>query len=234
MQTKDVTKMLGINRERIKYFKKQNVFVPEKTVIDSKNAEYTGRDVTILKKLVVLTKSGLTCGDIKKIQDGEWTLKEAIVERRHTIEQEMKRMSVSLLLSEELLGNDIQYDSMATDYFWNEIQQKEQKGEAFMDVDDMYGYCPVPLMRTVTCPHCGTEQEIDVEDYLWDETSNKSRFDDDMGPDIVYSFDTEDNFECEKCGKVFRVEGWIREYPVGAYDSEHVEVYLMEDCHEEN
>jgi DNA-binding transcriptional MerR regulator len=234
MQTREVTKKLGINRERIKYFKKQGVFIPEKTIPDSKNAEYTERDVAALRKLVVLTKSGLTCRDIKKVQDGEWTLQEAIIERRRLVEEEMKRMSGSLLLSQELLENDVQYDSIPTDYFWNGIQQKEQEGEAFMHVNDVYDYRPVPLMRIVKCPLCSADQEVDLEDYLWDETSNENSFDNDMGPDIMYSFDTEDNCECEKCGEVFRVEGWIREYPIGAYDSEHIEVHLMEDFHEEN
>lgn len=234
MQTKEVTKKLGINRERIKYFKKQGVFVPEKAITDSKNAKYTERDEATLRKLVVLTKSGLTCGDIKKVQGGERTLQDAIIERRHMVEEEMKRMSGSLLLLEELLENDVHYDSMSADYFWNKIQQREQEGEAFMDVNEMYDYRPVPLLRTVKCPHCSAEQEVDLEDYLWDETSNESSFDDDMGSDIVYSFDTEDNCECEKCGKSFQIEGWIREYPIGAYDSEHIEVHLMEDCHGEN
>ncbi|MDT3702175.1 MAG: MerR family transcriptional regulator [Thermincola sp.] len=66
MQTKEVTKMLGINRDRIKYFKKHGVFVSEKAITDSKNVEFTERDVATLRKLEVLTKSGLTCGDIKR------------------------------------------------------------------------------------------------------------------------------------------------------------------------
>jgi DNA-binding transcriptional MerR regulator len=234
MQAKEVTKKLGINRDRIKYFKKHGVFIPEIAIIDSKNAEYTERDVVTLKKLIVLTKSGLTCGDIKKVQDGELTLLEAITERRLIIEEEMKRKRGSLLLSEELLENDVEYDSMSTNYFWYEIQKREQAGETFMDVDDMYGYRPVTLMRTVKCPHCSAEQKVDLEDYLCDETSNESRFDDDMGADIVYSFNSEGSYNCEKCGKVLQVEGWIREYPLGAYDSEHIEIHVMEDCHGEN
>jgi len=225
MQTKEVTKLLGIPRERIKYFKRQCVFTPERPSTDNKNMEYTERDFTILKKLVVLTKSGLTCGDIKKVQDGEWTLQQAIVERRHLIDEEMKRMRGSLLLSDELLGNNVQYDLMPTDHYWDEIQQKEREGEVFMDVDDTY---PVSLVRTVNCPYCGAEQEMDLEDYLFDQTSNESRFEDDMGPDVVYSFDSEDNCECVKCGKAFRVEGWIREYPVGACDSEDINVHHAE------
>lgn len=226
MQTKEVTKMLGINRERIKYFKKQGVFVPEIAIKDRKNVEYTERDVEVLRKLIVLTKSGMTCGDIKKVQDGEWTLQEAIIERRSIVEEEIKRMRGSLLLAEELLENDVEYDSMSTDYFWNEIQQKEKEGETFMDFNDIDYYRPVPLIRIVKCPHCSAEQEVNLEDYLFDETSNESSSDNDMGPDIVYSFDTEDDYECEKCGKSFRVEGCIREYSIGAYDSEHIEVHL--------
>ena len=127
MHTKEVTELLGIKRERIKYFKKQGVFAHEKAITDSKNAEYTERDVAALRKLIVLTKSGLTCGDIKKVQDGEWTLQEAIIGRSRIIEEEMKRMRGSLLLAEELLENDVQYETMPTDDFWNKIQQKEQE-----------------------------------------------------------------------------------------------------------
>jgi len=234
MQTKEVTKMLGVNRERIKYFKKQNVFMPENTVVDSKSAEYTEGDVTALRKLVILTKSGLTCGDIKRIQNGEWTLQEAIVERRKIIEDEMRRMRGSLSLTEEMVKIGVQFDSMPIEYLWNEIQQKEHEGEAFMDFEDMYGYRPVPLMRSGDCPHCNAVQEIDLVDYLWDETLNESHRENDMGPDIVYSFDTEDCIGCDKCGKAFQVRGWIREYPVGAYDSEHIDILKVEGCHEEN
>ena len=50
-----------------------------------------------------------------------------------------------------------------------------------------------------------------------------------MGPDIVYSFDTTDGLTCEKCGGGIHVEGWIREYPVGAYDSEHISIESIDE-----
>lgn len=50
-----------------------------------------------------------------------------------------------------------------------------------------------------------------------------------MGPDIVYSFNSEDSYECPKCSKVIQIVGWIREYPVGAYDSEDINVEEWED-----
>jgi len=48
-----------------------------------------------------------------------------------------------------------------------------------------------------------------------------------MGADIVYSFDTEDSYGCIKCGESFQVIGRIREYPMGAYDLENIDVKTL-------
>ncbi len=55
MQAKDITDALGITRERIKYYKKEGVFVPENPVINGKT-EFTYRDFENLKQLVILTR----------------------------------------------------------------------------------------------------------------------------------------------------------------------------------
>ena len=34
----------------------------------------------------------------------------------------------------------------------------------------------------------------------------------DMGPDLVYSFNSEDCYECPECATQLKIEGWIREY----------------------
>jgi len=41
MQAKDITDALGITRERIKYYKKEGVFVPENPVINGKTADWS-------------------------------------------------------------------------------------------------------------------------------------------------------------------------------------------------
>lgn len=50
-----------------------------------------------------------------------------------------------------------------------------------------------------------------------------------MGPDIVYSFDSEDNYRCPECGTLIHIKGWIREYPIGAYDSEDISIDSFEE-----
>jgi DNA-binding transcriptional MerR regulator len=222
MQAKEVTKILGINRDRIKYFRKQGVFESENLPSGNKSPEYTDTDVENLKTLIVLTKSGLTCGDIKKLQAGEWTLGEAIITRREAIEDEMRRMTGSLALSAELLENKAEFNNLPTERYWNVIAEREAEGEIFIDAEDMYGYRPVSLSRDIICPCCGKSQEVDLEDYMYDESSYEK--DNGMGLDMVYSFDSEECIECLGCEKVIKVSGWIREYPIGAYDSESIDV----------
>lgn len=149
----------------------------------------------------------------------------AIEERRKKIEEKMKQMKGSLYLSAEMLECGIQYDSMETGHYWGIVTQRESEGEKFMDIDD--GYWQISLIRTVECPHCLKEQEIDLEDFLYDESSYEKE--NGMGPDIVYSFDSEENYECPFCGKMFQVSGWIREYPMGMYDSENVDITKLDE-----
>lgn len=133
----------------------------------------------------------------------------------------------SLELSNLILRDNTQFDSMPTDYYWHEIIRREQAGEEFMDeYEDTH---PISLIRTVVCPACGVQLAVDLEDYLWDETCNDDDSDNGMGSDTVFSFDSDGAFFCEDCGKAIRVSGWIREYPVGAYDSECISVELKEE-----
>lgn len=77
----------------------------------------------------------------------------------------------------------------------------------------------ISLRRVVNCPYCGAANGIDFEEYITDEPSYERQ----MGPEIEHMFECEE-YECVACGKVFGVAGSIHEYPVGAYDSEHIEV----------
>lgn len=83
------------------------------------------------------------------------------------------------------------------------------------------------LIRTVECPDCGVEFEVDLEEYLQDVSCFENE--NGMGHDVVYSFDSDSNCECPYCGKIIHVTGWIREYPTGVLDSEDIIVDLWED-----
>lgn len=96
-------------------------------------------------------------------------------------------------------------------------------------IDDEYenGDEGISLVRTIQCPECAIEFEIDLADYVYDVSSFEK--DNGMGPDAVHSFDSEANCECPYCGKILHIEGWIREYPIGAFDSEEIDVNTFDD-----
>lgn len=74
--------------------------------------------------------------------------------------------------------------------------------------------------RTFHCPCCGKKIGFDLSNYESDVISNEYN----MGSDTVYFFDSMDALECEYCYQPLHVEGWIREYPVGAWDSEELNI----------
>ena len=225
MKPKEIQQKLDINADRIKFFKREGVFTPENPPSGNRSTDYTKADFVSLQRLVVLTKMGLTCSDIRKMQDGECTLEAAIIDRMHNIKADIEKKQNALSLLSELLKNKVEFESFCIEHYWDVITKKEAEGEKFIDVEDMYGYRPVSLIRTVRCPYCGEELEVDLEDYETDQSS----YENSMGADIVYSFDSEDNIECPACQKKYQVSGWIREYPVGAYDSEDVTVVELSD-----
>lgn len=77
----------------------------------------------------------------------------------------------------------------------------------------------ISLKRVIECPHCGVGNRIDFSHYL----TNEMNYERQIGVEIKYTFDC-DAYKCSNCGEVFHVTGSIHEYPVGAYDSEHIEI----------
>lgn len=168
----------------------------------------------------------MTCSDIRKLLNGEWTLLEAIKARQKSIDEEIERKRNSLELFSQILDEKAEFETFETKHFWTIIQQREADGDEFISFKDLYGYESLTLVRTIECPHCHEVQEIDLEDYVYDQSGDERE--NGMGLDIAYSFDTEEYFECHYCEKRFQVSGWIREYPIGAYDSEDIFVEALD------
>ncbi len=121
-QTKEVCEMLGINNDRLKYFKKRDVFVSE-----TSRAGYAAKDIARLKQLVVLTKSGLTCDDIKNIDLEVISFAKVVERKRKILEEELSQINGALSLSAELLEAGVEYNSMPSDYYLAEITRRERE-----------------------------------------------------------------------------------------------------------
>lgn len=226
MRPKELCEVLHISENVIKKYKKQGVFFPEHPSEGNRATDYTETDMLNLKKLLVLSKAGLTCNDLKKLQGNEINLQDALKARRTAIDDKLEKMRNSLDMLVTLLDDEADFDDFQTEHYWDDVSEKEAAGEEFMDFA-MYEYQPTSLEQVIKCPHCGHQEEVDLKDYLYDESPSEKE--NGMGPDIVYSFDSDESYVCPKCNHIIQIEGWIREYPIGAYDSDSVE---LTDCGE--
>lgn len=100
--------------------------------------------------------------------------------------------------------------------YYSKVQLSEYAADT--KEDDGWMDYHISLQRIVLCPHCGTQNRIDLEDYSVTTCDERQ-----MGEEILYQFDV-DEYECISCGQRFRISGYISEYPVGAFNSEQIDV----------
>lgn len=127
MRPKEIQEKLGIDAERIKLFKREGIFKPEHPPVGNKATDYTEADFKNLQRIVVLTKSGLTCGDIKKLQAGEIDLEQAIRERKQYINDELERKRNALKMLDNLLDDSAEFDTFQTQHYWDIISEKKRQ-----------------------------------------------------------------------------------------------------------
>lgn len=121
-----------------------------------------------------------------------------------------------------------------TKYFKNVLKEQAEGYDADeLDFENYegyenYGIDHISLKRSISCPYCGSENNMDFEDECT--TTSEER---QMGPQITYSFDLK-RYTCEECNKDFRVYGSIWEYPMGAYNYEEINVDTYDDEEDED
>ena len=134
MKPKEIYEKLGIDANKIKLYKREGIFKPDNPPVGNRSTEYTEADLEKLKRIVVLNKAGITCSDIKKIQNDECDLAEVLVSRKKNIEAEIERKKNALVVLEELLKEKADFKTFETDYYLEYITTKEAEGEEFMNI----------------------------------------------------------------------------------------------------
>ena len=111
------------------------------------------------------------------------------------------------------------------DYYQNILVNEFNSEDEDFEWEDMGG---ISLKRVVKCPYCNSGNGIDFSDYSSESVDRERQ----MGDEITYNFDVE-NYKCASCSKVFQIEGFICEYPVGAFNYEEINIIENEEYNEE-
>ena len=81
----------------------------------------------------------------------------------------------------------------------------------------------INMQRVLTCPYCGKTNIFDFTDLC-----NVSSYERQMGTENLYEFD-EVELICTNCNKKSMVNGYISEYPLGAFNGEEIKVAKLEE-----
>jgi DNA-binding transcriptional MerR regulator len=222
MKMKDVEKTLSIPRSHIYYLEREGLFIPTKC--SNGYRDFSEQDLLNLKMVLILMKSGVTADTVKKLQNQDITLEDALNWTEMLLRKEVDEMLGSLELIQQIHASNVSYASLPRDSFWEEIQKREHSGQHFRgyyELEDVSGWLTpqVSMERIVNCPHCNSNYRIDLEDYVYNEISNEKS----MGQELHHYFNAED-CQCCVCDKKFQIVGSICEYPYGSFDSEQIEV----------
>ena len=131
MRINELEKALNVSRANIRYYEKEGLLNPSRK--ENGYREYDENDVAILKKIVIYRKLGISIQDIRGIFDGTVVLNEAAGKSIGLMENEISSLNVSIELCEEICEKQIDDKDFDEEYYWNEINTREIKGEEFFD-----------------------------------------------------------------------------------------------------
>ena len=131
MKVNELEKTLNISRANIRFYEKEGLLNPVRK--ENNYRDYSEEEVTILKKIVIYRKLGISIGDIKSIFVGDLSLEAAIRKNVDSINKEISELTVAASFCDKILQNDVTNESFDTEYFWNEITNQENSGDKFND-----------------------------------------------------------------------------------------------------
>ena len=133
MKINEVERQVGITKKNIRFYEQQGLLHPKR---NSENGyrEYNGADVDCLKKIKLLRKLSLPIEEIRRIQNGELLLTDALNRQLIVLEREMTNLTETSGLCRMILEEKILYQTLSPDKYLERMMEMEEKGTKFRNV----------------------------------------------------------------------------------------------------
>lgn len=133
MRINEVEKLAGVTKRNIRYYEAEGLLSPGR---ESGNGyrDYSNADVDILRRIKLLRKLDLPLEEIRRIQAGTLTVRDAM--GRHIIQLERKRANLEAMtgLCRELEGEAPQYAALDGEKWLDRMEQREKEGTTFVNI----------------------------------------------------------------------------------------------------
>ena len=133
MRIHEVEKLAGVTRRNIRYYEAEGLLSPGR---ESGNGyrDYSETDVAVLRRVKLLRKLDLPLEEIRRIQAGTLTVRDAM--GRHIIQLERRRSNLEAMaaLCRELEGEAPQYAALDGEDWLKRMEQREKEGTTFVNI----------------------------------------------------------------------------------------------------
>ena len=133
MRINEVERLAGVTKRNIRYYEAEGLLAPRR---ESGNGyrDYGDADVAVLRRIKLLRKLDLPLEEIRRIQAGTLTVRDAM--GRHIIQLERKQSNLAAAqgVCAQIRESRCQLDGLDTDGVLAGMERQEQEGTKFMNV----------------------------------------------------------------------------------------------------
>lgn len=133
LRINEVERLAGVTRRNIRYYESEGLLSPGR---ESGNGyrDYSDADVSVLRRVKLLRKLDLPLEEIRRIQAGTLTVRDAM--GRHIIQLERRRANLEAVtaLCRELEEDAPQYAALDGEEWLRRMEQREKEGTTFVNI----------------------------------------------------------------------------------------------------
>lgn len=133
MKINELENALGISKANIRYYESKGLINPKRK--ENGYRDYSEADYYLLRKIIVYRKLGIAISDIKAVLNKEKDLSDIVLVSIDNMKSSINGLNVAIELCEEIIEMDASDDNFDTDYFWNEINNRESNGDEFIEFE---------------------------------------------------------------------------------------------------
>lgn len=132
MKIKQAEELVGITSKNIRFYEEQGLIFPKRA--DNGYREYLQQDISILKKIKLFRKFGISVEDIKSVFEGKKNLEECLSNQIEVFQREKENISHMEELVKVMLSDDVSIQNLDTDYWLEQIEHMEKEGTYFVNI----------------------------------------------------------------------------------------------------
>lgn len=135
MKINEVEQKVGVTKKNIRFYEQQGLLHPKR---NSENGyrEYDEEDVNCLKKIKLLRKLSMPIEEIRRIQNGELLLMDALNRQLIVLEREKINLTETSGLCRLILEDDNLYQTLSPDQYLERMVEMEEKGTKFKSMSN--------------------------------------------------------------------------------------------------